>query len=103
MASTFNPEISNQIKEDGGTIIYSSGNIIIASEISVELYRELIKSPYIESMESLPLKRYNITQKTDVATIAVDDTIKAFDDLDDGSETDTENQSGASENQSGSA
>jgi hypothetical protein len=94
MATTFNPEISNLVTNEGGTVIYSSGNIIIASEVSEELYRELLKSPYIDSLEVLPLKRYNKTQKIDVPTVTVGNTTVAFDDLE--TETqDTENIPGA--------
>lgn len=94
MATTFNPEISNLINNEGGTVIYSSGNIIVASEISDELYRELLKSPYIETLEVLPLKRYSVTQKTDIPTITVNNQSVAFEDISTTTEDNTENQSG---------
>ena len=95
MATTFNPEISNLINNEGGTVIYSSGNILIASEISEELYRELLKSPYIITLEVLPLKRYSMTQKTDIPTITVKNQTKPFNDIPVSDEnTDNENESG---------
>ena len=58
MALSFNPEVKNEIISNGSTVIYSSGNIIIASEISEELFNELRKSPYVDSITELPLKRF---------------------------------------------
>lgn len=95
MATTFNPEISNLIKNEGGAVVYQSGNIIVASEISEELYRELLKSPYIESLEVLPLKRYSNTQTSDIPTVTVQNTTVAFDDLSNETTEDNENVSGA--------
>lgn len=54
----FNAEVENEIVDNGGTIIYSYNNIIIASEISEEYYNELQKNQYIDYIESLPLKKY---------------------------------------------
>ncbi len=95
MATTFNPEISELIKNEGGSIIYSSGNIIIGSEISEELYRELLKSSYIESIEVLPLKQYNTNQKVDTPIITIDNKTIAFDDLSNENVDDDENVPGA--------
>lgn len=79
--ATFNPEISNLITIEGGSVVYQSGNIIVASEISEELYRELLKNPYIESLEVLPLKRYDNIQTSDLPTVTIQNTTVAFDDL----------------------
>jgi len=93
MATTFNPEISNLIKNEGGAVVYSTGNIIVASEISEELYQELLKSSYIESLEVLPLKRYSNTQTSDIPTVSMQNTTVAFDDL--------SNETGDDENEQG--
>jgi hypothetical protein len=55
---TYNKEVEHTITQNGGTIVYSKDNIVIGSEISEELYRELLKNTYIESVFILPLKRY---------------------------------------------
>ena len=82
IASTYNPEIANLISNEGGAVVYQSGNIIVASEVSVELFQELIKSPYIESLETLPLKSYTNTQTTDSTRVTYKNTTVAFGDLD---------------------
>lgn len=51
-------DIKQQIINSGGTIIFTKDNVIMASEISEAQYRELLKSPYIDKMDVLPLKRY---------------------------------------------
>jgi len=93
--ATFNPEISNLITSEGGSVVYQTGNIIVASEISEELYRELLKSPYIESLEVLPLKRYGNIQTSDIPTVTIQDTTVAFDDLSNENPSDGENVPGA--------
>jgi len=55
---TYNQEIERDIKMAGGTVLYSNNNIIIGSEISEEVYRNLLKNPYVDSMYILPLKKY---------------------------------------------
>lgn len=55
---TYVDSIKEQITNSGGTIIYIKDNIIMASEISEAQYRELLKNPYIDKMDVLPLKRY---------------------------------------------
>ena len=95
MASTFNPEISNLIKNEGGSVVYQSGNIIVASEVSQELFRELLKSPYIESLEALPLKRYSNRETTDIPTVTLQNTSIAFQDLSNESTDNSENVPGA--------
>lgn len=94
MATTFNPEIEELIKNEGGSVVYSSGNIIVASEISRELYIELSKSPYIDSLESLPLKRFGGRVREDIPTVSIDNESVAFDDLN-YTPPDDENQSGS--------
>lgn len=54
----FNIEVENTIKQNSGTIVYSFNNIIIASEINDSLFKELLKSPYIDYIQDLPLKSY---------------------------------------------
>ena len=94
MATTFNPEISNLIKNEGGAVVFSSGNIIVASEISEELYIELLKSPYVDSLEVLPLKRYSNTQTSDIPTVSIENTTVAFEDLSNETPDDDENVPG---------
>lgn len=55
---TCSVEIEDLISKNGGTIIYTYDNIIVASEISDNLYSELKKNPNIEYIQDLPLKRY---------------------------------------------
>ena len=68
----YNSEIEDTIRTHGGTVAYSYNNVIMASEISETLYNELKKSPYIDYMESLPLKKfgdidYNLIDQIDIA------------------------------------
>lgn len=93
--ATFNPEISKLITIEGGSVVYQAGNIIVASEISEELYRELLKSPYIERLEVLPLKRYGNIQTSDLPTVTIQDTTVAFDDLSNENSNNDENVPGA--------
>lgn len=51
-------EIKEQITLSGGTIIFTKDNLIIASEVSEDEYRELLKNPYIDKLDVLPAKRY---------------------------------------------
>ncbi len=81
MATTYNPEISNIVKREGGSVIYSSGNILVVSEVSQELYIELLKNPHIDSLEVLPLKKYSVNQTTIKPTAEIDNHIVAFDDI----------------------
>lgn len=54
----YNSEIEKTITLNGGTVLYSYNNIIMASEISDEFYAELLKNPYIDYIQELPLKKY---------------------------------------------
>lgn len=55
---SYNSSIEDIINTQGGTILYSYDNIIIASEITDSFYSELSKNPNIEYIDSLPLKKY---------------------------------------------
>jgi len=70
---SYNSSIENIINTQGGTVLYSYDNIIIASEITDAFYNELYKNPYIEYIESVPLKKYgdltNIPNNTTIYTI----------------------------------
>jgi hypothetical protein len=55
---TYNDEIKTTILRSGGTVIFTKDNILVASEVSEAQYRELLKSPYIDKIDILPLKRY---------------------------------------------
>lgn len=50
--------IEDDVKVNGGTVIYSYNNIIIASEISEEFFVQLQANPNIEFISDLPLKKY---------------------------------------------
>lgn len=54
----YNSEIRSYIVNSGGTIVFAKDNVIVASEVSESQYRELLKSPLIEKIDVLPLKRY---------------------------------------------
>jgi len=56
--STYNDEIKDSIIASGGTVVFMRDNVIMASEISENQYRELLKDPYISKIDILPLKRY---------------------------------------------
>lgn len=53
-----NSELETEIRNNGGTILYSYDNMIIASEVSDVLYEDLQKNDDIEFVQSLPLKKY---------------------------------------------
>lgn len=55
---TYSEEIKTEIVNSGGTIIFMKDDIIVASEISEEQYRELLNNPYVDKLDVLPLKRY---------------------------------------------
>jgi hypothetical protein len=55
---TYSSTIEDSIKQNGGVVVYSYNNIIVASEISETLYGELQKNPNIDYIESLALKQY---------------------------------------------
>lgn len=71
----FNSEVEYNIRQHNGTIVYSFNNIIIASEISDTLYSELLKDPYIEYIQDLPLKKYG---EIDMSLIAQLDPSKTY-------------------------
>lgn len=66
---TYNNEIEDNITKNGGKIIYTYNNIIIASEISDTYYTELAKSPYVENIYDVPLKRYGSIDKNLINTV----------------------------------
>lgn len=55
---TYSSAIEDSIRQNGGSVVYSYNNIIVASEISETLYNELQKNPNIDYIESLALKQY---------------------------------------------
>jgi len=54
----FNSSVKSEIINSGGTVIFTKDNMIIASEVSEALYREMLKNPYIEKVDVISLKRY---------------------------------------------
>ena len=56
--NTYNNEIKDYIISSGGTIVFQRDNVIMASEISEEQYRELLNNQHISKIDILPLKRY---------------------------------------------
>lgn len=76
----YNSEVETSINQNGGTVLYSYNNIIIASEISDTFYNELQKNPYIEYIDSLPLKKYgdvntDLINQIDVSKIFIGDSV----------------------------
>jgi hypothetical protein len=76
----YNSEVETSVKQNGGTVLYSYNNIIIASEISESFYNELQKNPYIDYIESLPLKKYgdvntDLINQLDVSKIFIGDSL----------------------------
>lgn len=76
----YNSEVETSVKQNGGSVLYSYNNIIIASEISEEFYAELQKNPYIEYIDSLPLKKYgdintDLINQIDVSKIFIGDSV----------------------------
>lgn len=72
---TYNPEIKAIIEENGGKVVYSSGNIIVATDISIELARQLSHyGDYIENITTLPLKpiktNYTTIDLTNVTAVS---------------------------------
>ena len=65
---TYNNEVATLIRQNSGTVIYSKEDIIIASEISDSLYNSLLKSPYVQAITVLPLKRYTGQGATSTTT-----------------------------------
>lgn len=71
---TYNNEIEDSITKNGGKIVYAYNNIIMATEISDVYYTELAKSPYVDSIYDVPLKRYgnidkNLINQIDITQI----------------------------------
>lgn len=60
--TNYNNEIKTLIVNSGGTIIFVKDNMIVASEISEEQYREFLKNPHIEKIDIVPLKHYGYSQ-----------------------------------------
>jgi hypothetical protein len=55
---TYSSLVEDSINQNGGTVIYSYNNIIVASDISETFYNELQKNPNIDYIEELALKQY---------------------------------------------
>ena len=62
-----NSVIEDSIRQNGGTVIYSYNNIIIASEISESFYNSLLTNTNISFIQDVPLKKYG-----DVDTTLID-------------------------------
>lgn len=69
---TYNASIENEIKNYGGAVLYKNDNIIIASNISEDFYKELLKNPNIDYIESLPLRKYGGNENVDNISINYD-------------------------------
>ena len=54
----YKTSIEDDVKVNGGTVIYSFNNIIIASEISEDFFVKLQANPYIDFIGDLPLKKF---------------------------------------------
>ena len=66
---TYSSSIEDTIRQNGGTVVYSYNNIIVASEISENFYNELQKNPNIDYIESLALKQYGIVDTNLISKI----------------------------------
>ena len=55
---TYTDNIKDEIIVSGGTVVFVKDNVLIASEISEAQYRELLRSPFIDKIDVLPLKRF---------------------------------------------
>lgn len=53
-----NSIIIDEVTENGGDVLYSYNNVVIVSNISEELYNNLLKNDNIIFMQDLPLKQY---------------------------------------------
>jgi hypothetical protein len=66
---TYSSSIEDSISQNGGTVIYSYNNIIIASEISEAFYNELQKNPNIDYIESVALKQYGSADSNQISNL----------------------------------
>jgi hypothetical protein len=71
----YNSEIINNISENGGSTLYSYNNVMIVSNVSEELYNDLLKDDKIAFMQDLPLKQfgqidYNLINQFDLETLS---------------------------------
>jgi hypothetical protein len=55
----YNGTVKEIITNSGGTIVFVKDNMIIASEISESLYRDLLKNAQVEKIDIVPLKTYD--------------------------------------------
>lgn len=70
----YNSEIIDTVTQNGGETIYSYNNVMIVSNISDELYNELLKDDKISFIQDLPLKQYgeidfDLINQIDISTI----------------------------------
>lgn len=73
----YNSEIETSVTTNGGTVLYSFNNIIIASEITDSFFVELQKNPNIDYIEELPLKKFgdvdiNLIDQLDIYKLSTD-------------------------------
>lgn len=66
---TYSSLVEDSINQNGGTVVYSYNNIIVASDISETFYNELKKNPNIDYIESLALKQYGEVDTTLISKI----------------------------------
>ena len=72
----YKTSIEDDVKVNGGTVIYSYNNIIIASEISEEFFAQLQANPNIDFIGDLPLKKYgnvssNLLDQLDISKLFI--------------------------------
>ena len=60
--TNYNNEIKSLITNSGGTVIFVHDNMIIASEISEEQYRNFLVNPYIDKIDIVSMKSYGYAQ-----------------------------------------
>jgi hypothetical protein len=55
---TYVTPLKESILKSGGTVVFVRDNLILATEISEEQYRDLLNNPYVDKIDVLPIKRY---------------------------------------------
>jgi len=68
----YNSEIIEDITQNGGTVVYSYNNIIIATEINEIFFNELNNNNNIEFIKDIPMKKYGEVSNNLVGQLDID-------------------------------